>query len=179
MKTININPVRMTPQLMQMLEDRGLIIRLCPSRHRKDVQTHDCVGTDLYISAPGTGSHKLIAVTVDRIEFSMFGCHEDNEEFLLLGGEGEKPMYLLVALHKKQELLGKIRDGTLSADDFICLECVFNDARVSFFTMLKDVPHGEATKDDGGLPASFYVTEPSGMGLEVMDLGEYRFRMGR
>ena len=177
MKTIKLTPVRMTPQAMQILEDCGLIIRLCPSHHRNKIQPHGCVGTDLYVSAPGTGTHKLVAVTVDRIEFNMFGTHGDNEEFLLIGGEGEKPMYLLVALHKKQELIRRLREGLLSEDDFICLDCVFNDPQVSFFTMLKDVPHGEATRDDGHLPASFYVTEPSDIVLEVIDLGEYRFRL--
>jgi hypothetical protein len=177
MKTINIQPVRMTPQVMQMLEKHNLIIRLYPSHHRNEIKPHDCVGTDLYVSAPGTGTHKLIAVTVDRVEFSMFGSHKDNEEFLLIGGEGEKPLYLLVALLKKQDLLGKIHEGTLCGSDFICLDCVFNDAQVSFFTMLKDVPHGEATRDDGGLPSSFYVAEPSDMGLEVMDLREYQLRL--
>lgn len=174
MNNIFLNPVKMTPQIMQMLEDKKLIIRLCPSNHRCEVEKHGCVGTDIYISDEKLGAHKLISVVVDRIEFSAFGTHEDNEEFMLIGGENEKTMYLLIALCFKNELEEKIRTNTLSAEDFICLECKFNDPYVSFFTMLKDVPHGEATKDEDKLPASFYVTEPAKMGIDLTDFKDYK-----
>lgn len=163
---IAVKPVKMTEEIMQMLEDKGLIIRLGPGRHSFPIEKHGCDTQKLYVSQPQYGSHMLISVVVDRIEFSAFGTHEDNEEFLLLGGAPEeKGMYLLIALCKKEELDAKLAAGKATADDFVCLDCVFNNPQLSFFVMLKDVPHGEATPDNGKLPASFYVTEPSGMGL--------------
>ena len=59
------------------------------------------------------------------------------------------------------------------ADDFVCLRVKYNDPEVSFFVMLRDVPHGEAVADAPGRPASFYVTEPTDMGIDRTDFGEY------
>lgn len=177
-KTIAVQPVKMTEERMQMLEDKGLIIRLNPSRHSFPIPRHGCDTQKLYVSQPEYGSHMLISVVVDRIEFSAFGAHEDNEEFLLIGGRPEeKRMYLLVALCKTEELDRKLASGTVSAEDFVCLDCVFNDPDLSFFVMLKDVPHGEATPDEDKLPASFYVTEPSGMGLTPTNWHGYSLRI--
>jgi len=49
----------------------------------------------------------------------------------------------------------------------------YNDPYVSFFTMLADVPHGEASADAEGRPPSFYVTEPCDMGIAFTDFGNY------
>lgn len=160
-------PIRdMTPELMQELEDRGLILRMTPGRHRFEIPEGDGVGRDLYISRASAGPHKLISVAISRTQFSAFGFHEENEEFLLLGGEeNERPLLLLVALCDASVLRRKLAQGTADPQDFICLRCRFNDPQVSFFVMKKGVPHGEAAEHTNGLPSTFYVTESAGIHL--------------
>ena len=172
-KTIRLEPVEMTPAVMQRLEDKGLIIRLCPNHHELPAAEGETLDESVYEADSTFGGHKLIAVTVNRTTFAAFGTHPDNEEFLLIGDPDTKPMYLVVALCLKDELDRKIRGGELSPDDFVCLRVTYNDPEVSFFTMLKNVPHGEAVADVAGRPASFYVTEPTDMGIDNADFGEY------
>lgn len=172
-KPIRLKPVEMTPDVMQMLEDKGLIIRLCPNHHELPAAKGETLDESIYESDPKLGGHKLITVTVNRATLAAFGTHPDNEEFLLIGDADTKPMYLVVALCLKDELTRKIRSGEVSAGDFVCLRVRYNDAEVSFFVMLRDVPHGEAVADVPGRPASFYVTEPTDMGADPTDFGEY------
>lgn len=170
---ITLRPVEMTPDLMQSLEDRGLIIRLCPDHHALPVSRGQALAASVYESDAHHGPHKLIAVTVDRPTFAAFGTHPDNEEFLLIGDPATKPLYLVIALRRRPDLQRKIAERQLTADDFVCLRVKFNDAHVSFFTMLAEVPHGEAVADIDGRPASFYVTEPRDLETELTEFGDY------
>ena len=176
MTSLSITPQRMTPEIMEQLEERGLIIRLTPSReeHRIDVKSGEGKGNYLYKSEKKYGSHSLMNATIDFENFINFGTHPDNEEFLLLGGINEKKMLLLIALIQKDKLSEKIASNTLTSDDFICLEAVFNDPNLSFFVMKKDVPHGECASGCGR-PVTFYVTEGSELGLDRTNLGNYKF----
>ena len=91
----------------------------------------------------------------------------------MIGDPETKPMYLAIALCTKADLAEKIKNKTLAEADFICLRVKYNDPEVSFFTMLKDVPHAEGAAPGEGKPGSFYVTEPNNMGIEVTDMGDY------
>ncbi len=177
-KAIRLEPVEMTPGVMQMLEDKCLIIRLRPNRHELAAAEGETLDESIYEADPALGGHKLIAVTVNRTTFAAFGTHPDNEEFLLIGDPDTKPMFLVVALCPKDELDRKIRGGELSPEDFVCLRVKYNDPEVSFFTMLKNVPHGEAVADTPGRGASFYVTEPTDMGTDNTDFGDYELVVG-
>ncbi len=159
--------------IMEELEKRGLIERLAPSRekHRVNVGMNEGRGEKIYASSASSGGHMLAAVAIDNETFSSFATHQENEEFLLLGGTDERPMYLLVCLLSRDALLEKIRQNTLSGDDFVLLDCVFNDPEVSFFVMKKGVPHGESAYGTGR-PATFYVTECEGLRLDKIDLYE-------
>lgn len=175
---IDLQPVEMTPEVMQVLEDRGLIIRLHPGKHAAAVGRNQSNSAVIYASEDRYGPHKLIVATINALEpFPNFGTHDDNEEFLLIGDPGTKPVYLIVGLEKKAELEKKIATGTLSAGDFVALHLRYNDPYVSFFTMLKDVPHGEVTVDGPGVPGSFYVTEPRDIVILSTDFGEYQVRV--
>lgn len=173
-----MTPIEMTPAVMQDLERRNLIVRLCPHHHELDAQPGETRSQSLYESDPRYGGHKLITVTVNRTTFAAFGTHPDNEEFLLIGDPATTPMYLAVALHMRDELQRRIAAGQLSSADFVCLHVKYNDPEVSFFTMLKDVPHGEAIADAPGRAPSFYVTEPTAMGLERTAFGDYQLAVG-
>jgi len=170
---LNLKPVDMTEEVMADLEKRGLIIRLKPGAHAFPAPKGKSLVTNLYVSDAKYGPHKTISVVVDHNEFSAFGTHSDNEEFLLLGGINERPMYLLVSYITTEAIEQKIADKTISADDFVCLRCKHNDPYVSFFTMLKGVPHGEAAAEGEGSSPSFYVTEPADIDMNVIDFKEF------
>ena len=167
---MKINAVEMTKEIMMDLENRGMIIRLAPDSHRPVVKDNESMGTVIYASDPVFGGHKLISVVIGHDKLGSFGIHLDNEEFLLIGSNEDKPLYLLVSYLTSEELIRKIDNNSVVAEDFICLRCVFNDPEVSFFTMLKGVPHGEASVIGSGRPPKFYVTEPTDLSIENIDL---------
>lgn len=177
-KDLVLKPVEMTPAAMQMLEDKGLIIRLCPGHHELSPAPDETRVETLYASSPLYGAHQLITVTVNRFTPAAFGVHPDNEDVLLVGDPQTKPMWFIFGLCKIAELQARIRDGKLCAEDFIVFRSKFNDPEVSFFTMLKDTPHGECTIDGPGKPPSFYVTEPDNLPLDFIDFGNYRLAVG-
>ncbi len=166
-----LKPVKMHMEIMEELERRGLIERLAPSRekHRVPVGRKEGRGEKLYVSRASSGGHTLVACAIDNDTFSSFATHQENEEFLLLGGVDERPMYLLICLLSREELLEKMQKGTLTGEDFVLLDCVFNDPELSFFVMKEGVPHGECAYGSGR-PATFYVTECEGIRLDKIDL---------
>jgi len=174
---IDLVPEEMTEETMQLLEDREKIIRLIPNKFIQDPGPDNTKDKVIYESAEIYGPHKLIAVTVNRFRFGAFGTHNDNEEFILVGDPTAKPMYLVVAWCSKDELDNKIQNKKLRAQDFIALRVKYNDPQVSFFVMLKDVPHGEASIDGSGNPPYFYVTEPRDQTIYFTDFGNYDLKV--
>ncbi len=169
-----IIPVKMMNEtIMESLERRGLIERLIPSKqdHRLAVAKDEGKGGYLYKSELAFGSHSLINCAIDNSKFKNFAFHPDNEEFLLLGGVEEKDLYLLIAYDDVSTFLHKYHQNGLSEADFICLKCVFNDPRLSFFVMKKNVPHGECALGTGR-PATFYVTEGSNLPLNRINIAK-------
>ncbi|MDR0719195.1 MAG: hypothetical protein LBF78_06120 [Treponema sp.] len=177
MTTINLKPVEMTPQVMDELEKRGLIMRLCPKHDELDAAPGETLWKLLYEPKEGYGPHRLITVTVNREEFAGFGAHPDNEEFWLIGDSDTQPMYLAVSLLGEAELAVKIAAGTLTETDFIALRVKYNDPEVSFFVMRAGIPHGEAIVDCGKKPPSFYVTESLNLPLDLTAFGNYELKI--
>lgn len=173
-ESVWLSPVEMTKAIMEDLESRKLIIRIAPGRHDLYVPEGETQCATLYEPLDGFGPHKIMAVTVNRMSLIEFGTHPDNEDFYLIGGgTNVKTLYLVIALCLQHELEEKISTGTLSPDDFIALTVKYNDPEVSFFTMLKNVPHGEAIGKGFGKPASFYVTESRDMTDVTIDMDRY------
>lgn len=163
-KEFKLRPTEMSRPVMEYLEKKGCIILFGPGRHETTnlapEADHDII---LYTSDPAYGSHKTMAVTINASKFSNFGSHCDCEDFILLGESDTKPLYIVIALMNHDAFLQKEAEGTLCEEDFILLKCKFNDPECSFFTMLKNIPHGECTLKGEGRSPSFYVTEPSAM----------------
>ena len=83
-RTLKIPVREMTKEIMEAMEEEGLIVRLAPHHH--DIET-PCGNTwfeALYEGAEGYGPHKIIALTVNRENFPGFGTHPDQEEFWLI-----------------------------------------------------------------------------------------------
>jgi len=171
---IQLKSTRMSPSIMQMLEEKKKIIRLCPSHHELNPKDNCCLNKCLYVSDKKFGPHMAIAVTVNWFEPLAFGTHDENEDFILVGDQNTKPMWLIIALCSGEELKKKITNKYLSSDDFIVVLVKYNDPEVSFFTMLKHVPNGEVTTSGCGKPPSFYVTESRDNTLNKTEFGEYQ-----
>jgi len=168
-----MKPVEMTPEVMDDLERRNLILRLCPGHHELPSKPGQTLAEPVYDSHERYGPHRLMSVTVNRVPFADFGTHPDNEDFILVGDPHTKPLYLAVALMRREQLDWKILTRQLSSEDFICLRVKYNDPEVSFFTMLAEVPHGEATVAGPGRSPSFYVTESRDVGEVITKFGDY------
>ncbi|MDR2433228.1 MAG: hypothetical protein LBD47_01495 [Treponema sp.] len=179
MNTIYLQPVEMTGQIMDDLEKKGLIMRLCPGHDELDAAPGETVWKLLYEPKEGYGPHRLISVTVNREEFAGFGTHPDNEEFWLVGGGDTQPMYLAISFLGEAELAAKIAAGTLTESDFIALWIKYNDPELSFFVMRAGVPHGEAIVNCGKRPPSFYVTESLNLPLNLTAFGGYELKIKR
>lgn len=174
---IILQPVEMNKEIMQELEKRGLIYRIAPGLHNLNPDQGEALVKTIYECKEEYGPHKLISVTINRTEFTTFGTHPDTEDFLLIGDPNTKPLYLVIALCKKDELERKIGEKTVSAKDFVALKVKYNDPEISFFSMLKDVPHGEAVGDEEGKPASFYVTEAKNLTRDLIDFHGYKLKI--
>jgi hypothetical protein len=177
MTIINLKQVEMTGQIMDELEKKGLIMRLCPKHDELEAAPGETVWKLLYEPKEGYGPHRLITVTVNREAFENFGTHPDNEEFLLIGDSDTQPMYLAISLLGEVELAAKITAGTLTETDFIVLRVKFNDPEVSFFVMRAGIPHGEAIVDCGKKLPSFYVTESLNLPLDLTAFGSYELKI--
>ena len=164
---IVLTPVEMTPDIMQMLESKKLIIRMTPNRYKDSC----CI----YKTEEKYGSHMLISCKSNITEPLYFGTHPGPEEFILLGDNNAKPLYLVIATCTIDEFNQKVNAQTLSSADFLTLKVKFNDPEVSFFTMLPAAPHGEFIAKGEGEVSSFYVTESSDLGLCKTDMGLYSF----
>lgn len=175
--TIQLEPIDFTSEVADNLEHSGLIIRLAPRRHELPAAPGELLWQPIYDSSEAFGPHRLITVSVNRMTLDDFGSHPDNEEFLLLGDDSMKPLYLVISRHRMQELNEIIARGELAADDFVCLRLRWNDPEVSFFTVLADVPHGEAVGSGEGRPATFYVTEPRDLDTAITPFGDYTLRI--
>lgn len=172
-RILRLTPWEMTESLMQELEDEGLITRLYPGGHDGPVDQGDTIGVDVYEPVDGYGPHKLIVVLVNREGFPGFATHPAHEEFWLVGSESRDPMYIVIGTCDRAAMEEKVKNGTLSQEDFVLLKARYNDPKVSFFVMNPGIPHGEGIVRQGKGPASFYVTESRDLPLDLLDLGAY------
>ncbi len=170
---LRFKPVDASEEVLELLEKRGLILRMTPDIKEKHPELNLDRQATVYQSSPERGAHMMIYVTAAGINFPCFGYHEDNEEFLLIEKEGKKPLFLLFSLIEPSLLEEKIAENTVSEEDFLCMRCVYNDPYLSFFTVLKGCAHAEGTVDLPSMdPPHFFVTEPSDIGFTRINLPE-------
>lgn len=173
-KMIRLQMQDMTPQIMQSLEEKGLIIRLSPGKYEVDAPEGEVGIEEIYRTDEQYGSHMLIAATINRSQFSAFATHPENEDVFLIGDAQVKPMCFLFALCNRAQFQEKVSNHTLSEIDFIALRAKYNDVEVSCFTIIKNIPHGEAVMAGDGKPPTFFVTEQTRLPLDLVDFGDYQ-----
>jgi len=176
---ITLKPKDVTPSLLFILEKKGLIRTLWPTKKVLACRSEKGTVDTLYSSSPQYGSHKLICVRLHRLKTIKLTVHPDNEEFIIfnLTPKKFKPLCLVVGMHKFKTLEQKARKGILSENDFMVLRLRYNDPQTSFFIMLKETPHCEVSLPGKEESPIFFVTEPSRLKLHPLKLNGYRLRL--
>jgi len=172
MKAIKLKPRIIDEKIMDKLEELNLVKRMIPKEGVRSVRLMEAVDDIIYVADPKFGSHMLLRVRLNS-PVPILGTHPEREEFILINREKRKPLFVIIALHKHKELEKLIEENSLSKADFLALEMVYNDPNLSFFTMLNGTPHCELTSLDRGPPPYFFVTEPSDLPWDPIDLNEY------
>lgn len=170
---IVLRPVAATVEIMEALENRGVIRRICPGKDLLNVERGQSRWVEIYAAQPHHGPHKLIAVTINSTEPRNFAYHSDPEDFMLIDRAADAELILTVALIRHEELAEKIAGGTLSAEDFMAVRCRANDPELSFFTMNPFFAHVETCTFESDNPPGFYVGESRDLDENPVDFGRY------
>lgn len=170
---LGIKVVDMSEEIMDMLESKDLIERLKPGKHGKSVEIGKSDHYSLYESDDRFGPHKIISVTINSTKPDNFLYHNENEEFWLIDSNDKEKLLILMALEKKDSLIKKIQNKTISEEDFIAIRCKVCDPYLSFFIMKKHVAHVELVERESVSPPSFYVTESRDIDENIIDLSAY------
>ncbi|MCX7927399.1 MAG: hypothetical protein N2606_04610 [Candidatus Omnitrophica bacterium] len=162
MTVLNLIPQQVTSRILTLLERKKLIKTLIPSQKILNCNAPQGALEVIYKSCHRYGSHKLICVKKNS-EHIRLTYHGDNEEFILVNPNGHvyRPLYIVIALDKKDVLLRKIKNRCLSSRDFMCLVMDYHNPMTTVFTMLKDTVHCEVTSKGRGRGPVFFVSEPS------------------
>jgi hypothetical protein len=173
-----VKPVKATEKLMEFLEGRGVITRICPGHDHLVTAKGEARNETVYSTEPRFGPHKLICVTINTTEPRNFMYHSDKEDFMLIDKQGAEELILTMGLLHKDELNRRIEEGIISAEDFISIICEANDPYLSFFTMNPYYPHVETCRVTSDNPPSFYVGEPRDLDENLIDLKGYQLTIG-
>ncbi len=174
---IILKSVEATVEVMEALEAAGVIRRICPGKDVLAVEKGQSRWVELYSAQERFGPHKLIVVTINCTEPRNFSYHSDPEDFMLIDRVAEADLILTVALCPYEALAGKIAARTLSAADFMAIQCRANDPELSFFTMNPFFPHVETCSVESDQPPSFYVAESKHLDENPVDFGVYRIHI--
>lgn len=185
---LTLTPKMIDESTMIELEGLGLIKRLLPEAGKNpDLQGHTADDDSdramlkaetnrveiCYATEPEYGGHKLIHVTINSSYLTRLISHPGHEEFLLLGPTEATPLVLVISKHQHAILEEKFKDGSATAEDFVCFYCKMNDPRLSFFTMHSGFPHAEVCQVASDRPPSFFVTESKDLPEIFLELEEH------
>lgn len=170
---IIVQPIKATEEIMKFLEQSGVITRICPGHNPLETPRGKASCETVYATDPKFGPHKLISVTINTTEPKNFLYHSDKEDFMLIDRPGTRELILTVCLCHKDELKQKLKNNTISAEDFMSVVCEKNNPYLSFFTMNPYYAHVETCKAPSENPPSFYVGEPRDLDENFIDFGEY------
>lgn len=180
MDILKLKPVNITYEILCFLETKQLVRTLRPTL--KILQNHSAGGMvdTIYTSATEFGTHKLICVGLSANSTQIeLNSHPDNEEFIIINNTFTKfkPLYMAIGLHKHNILEEKAKNKELTSDDIMLLRLKYNDAKTSIFTMLKDTPHCELTTKEDGIHPIFFVSEPSNLTMNYLQIASYKLAL--
>ena len=161
---ITLKPVKSSTKIFSYLEKKGLISILKPTD--KAIKTKTRTGTVdvLYTSNKNFGPHRLMCIG-KRTKKVQLCYHLDNEDFLFINPAkiDYQKLYLVFALDKIETFNKKLSKNSLSNKDFVAVEIVYNDPKLSFFTLLKRTVHCEVVEDEDKQHPVFFVAESSNL----------------
>lgn len=178
MKTLYLKPKKVNHKILLMLEKMGLIKTFSLPKTVLNIKKDTDVVEVMYKTLPKYGSHKLICVgkNISKIQLN---THPENEDFIIINPTNYKfkPLYLIIGLHNYKIIEKKAKNDTLTQKDILALELVYNNPKLSLFTMLKGTPHCEITKNSFGKPPVFFVTEPTKLTWHILNLYDYQLEL--
>jgi hypothetical protein len=174
---IRLQAQRATPEIMQKLENQGLLRRLVPSEKARAVPEGEQVVERVELAADGTGPWQMLIVACNRTRLDHLAAHGDIESWLYFADPASKPLLYVVSTCRLAEFQAKVAAGTLSAADFVVLEIRPNDPHTSYFTVPGGVLHDELTYPGPGRAPTFWVPEPSKMGHTEVPLTQFEFEI--
>lgn len=178
MKTIIPKIVEASEELFEMLNKKNIITPFINNNDSIDLKKEDYDINERYRTSKEYGGHKLICVNYNISEI-ILNYHDENEDFILIQDKPfkYKDLYLFLSLLDKDSLIEKIKNKELANEDFIIIKLKFNDPKLSFFTMNKEIPHCELVKkDEPKKNPYFFVTEPSNLENKELKKGDYRIK---
>jgi hypothetical protein len=172
--TLSLKPLQVTKIIMEELHTLGLIMLFKPTPATLQPPSGENVGDVLYVSREDLGPHKLTAIGVSKTTVRL-GVHPDSEEFLIPDyGSEARPFFLVICRLPADEIHKRDTAGTLTEDDFICLNMYPCPRGVEMFTMLKGTVHCEATHSSDRPVGVFFVTEARDLTVDWIDLENTR-----
>ena len=176
MKIIKVKPEKLTQKILQGLEKKGLLKTFTPSKKlsaKKGPAVEKLYSTDIKY-----GSHKLICVKKGDIDIEM-NWHTDNEDVIAINPAAGKykPLYFIISLHGRKKFINLVKKGMLKAKDILALEVMFNDPKTCVFTVLKNTVHCEITKNVKGTDPVFFVTEPTNLVMNTVNMKNIKIEL--
>ena len=179
-KTIFIKPVEMTKEVMESLEQKGLITRIVSGAFSKDPGDDPFCDVVIHSSDIKSGAHEFCSACNNREQVDELLAHSDHEEVFFIGPEDAKPLYLIFSFLSLEAFNKKVQEGTLSDEDFITLRVKFNDLEVSLFTIRKGVVHVEFVQPgSNAAPPSFFFSSGNSLTHERVCFGDYKFDVSK
>ncbi len=178
MKLLKLKPKKLTLRTMILLEKKGLIKRFKPTKNVLEVKKGKDAVDILYTTSTKFGSHKLICVGKNFTKIQL-NTHPDNEDFIIFNPTNYKfkPLYLIIGLNKYKIIEKKAKNNTLTSKDILAIELVYNNPKLSLFTMLKGTPHCEITVEGKRKHPIFFVTEPTKLTWHILDIQDYKLEL--
>lgn len=176
---VPLRPILVNPQVMDDLEEKGLISRLLCNRINLCPQPGYTNTSPRYPTARELGGHKLLQIAVNReIQDLQIGEHEYYEEVLLINAvEHQKPLIWVFSSLSIKEMQNKINNKQLSSKDFIAVSMAFGVPYCSFFMIPPHVLHGEFTYAGSEQCPRFFVTEPELMTYNRVNFSDISFSL--
>lgn len=174
---VRLKPKKITMKILDEMHKNNLIKLFLPTEKIENNLNADIV-EELYASDVKYGSHKLICVRKNTSVIQLT-THPENEEVIFLDRKNRrfKPLFLIIATCENAEFEKKAALGEITEADVLALEVEYNNALMSSFTILKDIPHCEVTISGAGEAPIFYVTEPTDMTMDYTKVKEYEFQL--
>jgi hypothetical protein len=174
---IIIKPMPVSEELMEQLEDYGVIRRIRPGKDILDTKHGESKHESVYECCDSFGPHKLIRVTINSSVPKNFLYHSDNEDFMLIDLPHRTNLILTMSIHHQKVLEEKIKTKSVNPDDFLSVILKSNDPYLSFFTMNAGYPHVETCVIESDTPPSFYVGESRDLDENHIDFKEYKLKI--